>query len=625
LTFKLTGQILLAIFITAHASSAAETLIGRLNSEASALFTSGKFEQAAKLWEKAAITPVAPDEVGPVIEDAVLGAARAYRWQGKEYFRLARARLMELGAFESNWEANLLLADIYWEEGNFITAINYYDKASALNSDADSITIVRRKIRNQAFTGKPGKNVIRELWIEPKPDHDPCRSKKVERHASFVDNGRKRMLCAELKDGSDDKIRLEIVIMNEQGQQLKSAEIQDFPLRIWEAQGRKRRLLLETSGHAVRFVNRRQTAHPDLEVTWNSTRPRQFFPGNGRSSSRHKTIYIWRESGYVDRELEKSRELDQKAAALFAADERSAAIQLWQQGLGVARSPTTGITANGTLLYNLGAAWLARGDKETARTFLEQAIAADPLNAEAYLRLGDYYAAAALRTERLQAVPCYEKMLLLEPEHVGAEQIRRKISAIENIDGGKRSSGIYVFEINPSRPLYTFSTSVVQDRLDSVAVSREGVAEPLQVLELSDRKVRCQPRAHPAMLVMDDFNFDGYQDLAVSCARDAAGNEEMVIWLFIPESNSFVFSKTLSALPNPVPLAMKKRIFSRFDSGDGGRTFREGEYAWNGGDLVLVREEQRQRTADGRQLQQTVRELKDGVMAPVGTETMENY
>lgn len=73
---NLTGQfplLIISLLVALHASPVAGAEVSRLNAKAATLFASGNFRQAAETWEKAAINPVAPDDVGAVIDSAAAG------------------------------------------------------------------------------------------------------------------------------------------------------------------------------------------------------------------------------------------------------------------------------------------------------------------------------------------------------------------------------------------------------------------------------------------------------------------------------------------------------------------------------------------------------------------------
>lgn len=95
------------------------------------------------------------------------------------------------------------------------------------------------------------------------------------------------------------------------------------------------------------------------------------------------------------------------------------------------------------------------------------------------------------------------------------------------------------------------------------------------------------PKDSPAR--MEDFNFDGYPDLAVF---SAAGNVQVFygVYLFDPAQQKFIFSKKLSSLPCVEIDPAKKRVLSSCNHSSACENWSE-VYRWFGGGLVLVSRE----------------------------------
>lgn len=88
---------------------------------------------------------------------------------------------------------------------------------------------------------------------------------------------------------------------------------------------------------------------------------------------------------------------------------------------------------------------------------------------------------------------------------------------------------------------------------------------------------------------MEDFNFDGYPDLAVFAA---AGNVQVFysVYLFDPSQQKFIFNKKLSSLPCVEADPGKKMVLSSCNHSSACENWSE-TYRWSGNALTLVSRE----------------------------------
>lgn len=91
----------------------------------------------------------------------------------------------------------------------------------------------------------------------------------------------------------------------------------------------------------------------------------------------------------------------------------------------------------------------------------------------------------------------------------------------------------------------------------------------------------------------DDYNFDGYNDLAsvVSNGQGASAVDSFLIFLYDPSLNRFTYSRQLSAIENLWPDPATRTIrqqFCYFGDEKPGLTCDQAEYRWISGDLVEI-------------------------------------
>ncbi|MFH0799514.1 MAG: hypothetical protein V2A66_04955 [Pseudomonadota bacterium] len=85
---------------------------------------------------------------------------------------------------------------------------------------------------------------------------------------------------------------------------------------------------------------------------------------------------------------------------------------------------------------------------------------------------------------------------------------------------------------------------------------------------------------------LEDFNFDGYPDLAVF---SSAGNVQIFynVYLFDPSQQKFIFNKKLSSLPCVEAQLATKTVFSSCNHSSACENWTE-TYRWSGNRLTLI-------------------------------------
>lgn len=121
-------------------------------------------------------------------------------------------------------------------------------------------------------------------------------------------------------------------------------------------------------------------------------------------------------------------------------------------------------------------------------------------------------------------------------------------------------------------------------------------------------------------LRLEDMNFDGLADLAVTVDMGATGNTQSVYWLYEPSKQRFVRVPELDSLPTLVPDPKTKRLRTHLRGGRLGAVYIRAEYRWHGRTLELVREESQDvdpRASDGDVFLRVIRERKGGKLREV--------
>lgn len=92
--------------------------------------------------------------------------------------------------------------------------------------------------------------------------------------------------------------------------------------------------------------------------------------------------------------------------------------------------------------------------------------------------------------------------------------------------------------------------------------------------------------------VSNDYNFDGYNDLEIIYSYGAGDSQitQKSIFLYSPETRSFVYHKELSSIPNVYPDEILQRISTHIGLGYG--AYEEQSYTWHDNSLQIVGKEE---------------------------------
>jgi tetratricopeptide (TPR) repeat protein len=262
-----------------------------------------------------------------------------------------------------------------------------------------------------------------------------------------------------------------------------------------------------------------------------------------------------------------------------------------------ARIPGLGLTAEPEVLNNLGFGYLKIGRQSKGEVALERTLALDPGRWSAHLNLGDLYAEGLYldSARSAKAIEHYSKVLTLKPDYRHAAELRKKMDDLKKGRGkfpDKRSQGTYLFRIRPDLPVYRLVAKKDKFGLATAfQVWAGNGARPIQTIQVDEVGEDCEPTVDKETLVSEDYNFDGYADLALSCFRGATGNQLDLLWLFSPASETFRPAEPRQIFNDPEPDQEDKRLRTHWNGGAMGMTHDNEWYAFENGKFVLVEDE----------------------------------
>lgn len=192
-------------------------------------------------------------------------------------------------------------------------------------------------------------------------------------------------------------------------------------------------------------------------------------------------------------------------------------------------------------------------------------------------------------------------------------------AARENAARTKR----YRFRVAPDEPELEFVVSLdVEPEMQSVVVRRIAIYEPEARTPRETLEVEGDGFVPDGtdLLRLEDLNFDGYGDLAVTVDAGATGNTSSLYWLYDPTQHRFVHDETLGRLSTVKPDPEHKVLRTYWKGGMAGAVYTRGEYRWNGKKLELVREEAQDvdpKSPGGDVFLRVVRALKNGKLKEI--------
>lgn len=196
-------------------------------------------------------------------------------------------------------------------------------------------------------------------------------------------------------------------------------------------------------------------------------------------------------------------------------------------------------------------------------------------------------------------------------------------AAVERAPTESAATKRYRFRLAPKEAELEFVVqSDVEPAMQQLSVRRievrePGAAAPRETLEVDgDGFV---PDGIDLVRVQD-LNFDGYGDLAVTVDAGATGNTSSVYWLYEPSTHRFQREKSLDALPTVVPDAEHKVLKTFWKGGMAGAIYTRAQYRWHGKRLELIREEAQDvdpSAPGGEVFVRVVRELKGGKLRQI--------
>lgn len=171
------------------------------------------------------------------------------------------------------------------------------------------------------------------------------------------------------------------------------------------------------------------------------------------------------------------------------------------------------------------------------------------------------------------------------------------------------------------RPLYEFTFAVkstAEGRLvEAIEVrisGKPGLWQRLPVVGMDP-----VPQGETFFFGGVDLNFDGCQDLMLLVRRSAANNYARY-WLFDPRSGRYVL---LGRYPVFRVDSEKRRLSTYERGGAAGLIYRSREYVFEGGKLVLAREEAQEPSEKEGVFRKVIRERSGGVLKTVRVESVQ--
>jgi len=181
-------------------------------------------------------------------------------------------------------------------------------------------------------------------------------------------------------------------------------------------------------------------------------------------------------------------------------------------------------------------------------------------------------------------------------------------TVFSNVRGGI----ICHFMINDKLPTYTFEfkANVAQNTLERMTIKEYDTDTLIQEARIT---MDSEPPAGLDVVSVEDFNFDGYQDLKIIDWWGATGNIGYTIWLFNPTTNTFIEHAGLSKLTNPTIIPNTKTISSHSVGGMAGCVYTDQTYSIDTDNNLLLQHEEKQEWNNSTQsLTRSIKTLIDG-------------
>lgn len=187
-------------------------------------------------------------------------------------------------------------------------------------------------------------------------------------------------------------------------------------------------------------------------------------------------------------------------------------------------------------------------------------------------------------------------LLTLATLPAGAQQMRDRFECKVHRPPEENRLATCTGRPHPREASWTFALiGTAPNRIERIEIYELGVAEPRQVLD--GFSARPLLRDDNAGIALQDFTFDGHDDLRIALAPQPGRGTPYKWWTFDRETKSFVTTDKLDHVLDPAIRPKKKRIIGAWRDAEGrpGRAV----YRWRAGELAMVGGEVYDRKPDG--------------------------
>ena len=368
----------------------------------------------------------------------------AYETMGPEGLEVAADYLQIIAAMsvEERQPAQYVrLGDLLWKSGKKAEAAAAYQRALDLQPARTDAAQLKERIRSAPASALSKRDATGTLVSPPRAVPAECIDPPP--HRSYpLDGG--RSLCVAFNEfgnepgywaprqslGGTPNLTLQV-----EGTAAEPPGKDSLPITVYLNDGKTWRRVLGVRGYGFRFVRAAGRDLPDLEIQWDPLEkaPDEMARIIGEKRRQQRTLFAWNGKRYGNGKLGAAQRLNQKALALQGKKDYKGALAVWQEALGLAMSPGSGLPVDAEIINNYGFALIRQSPGE-AEIFLGFALQVDPARWQAHLNLGDLFWDQG-HFDR--AIESYRAVLRVNPSYRHAQilqgRITQKEQAIANL------------------------------------------------------------------------------------------------------------------------------------------------------------------------------------------------
>lgn len=180
--------------------------------------------------------------------------------------------------------------------------------------------------------------------------------------------------------------------------------------------------------------------------------------------------------------------------------------------------------------------------------------------------------------------------------------------------------------LNPDEGEFVFKLETYRDEYEmfftkTIEISDAKTGKTIQTIataESNDGEDASSPA--PPEIIIEDMNFDGYDDMRTQAFLGAGPNIPYICWLWEKDKNQFVHDEKLSEIPSLEIDAENKWIKTSLR--DGAAVYEELFYKYADGELTLFKSIREEYSEDGKTKEVTTMELKNGELEETGRKTV---